>query len=249
VIYIEADFSHTDIMESEKIGAVAARDARAAQVFNRHGLDFCCGGQKSLEEACADANVPVEQVRAELEALPPRRKDESLEDFYSMPLDRLTRHIEEVHHRYTDDAVEYIGNNLVRMVTVHGNDHPELAQIQKVFGDLRGSVVVHMKKEEFMLFPYIRKMVSVGKQAGAPIFGTVASPIAAMMHEHDEDGERLRQLSALTNGYTPPDDACNTYRVTYAAMKELDEDLRVHIHLENNILFPGALDLEKEIKS
>lgn len=236
-------------METEKIGAVAARDARAAQIFNRYGLDYCCGGQKSLEEACADANVPVEQVRADLEALSQKRTADPQQDFSAMSPDALTRYIEEVHHRYTDEAVEFIGNSLVRVVAVHGNHHPELVDVQKVFADMRGSLVVHMKKEEFMLFPYIRKMVTAGKQAGAPVFGSVASPIAAMMHEHDDDGERLRQLSVLTNGYAPPDDACNTYRATYAAMKELDEDLRIHIHLENNILFPAALELEKEIKS
>lgn len=166
-----------------------------------------------------------------------------------MKPDELTRYIERVHHRYTEDAIEWIGANLVRLVTVHGNQHPELLQVQSVFGEMRGSLAVHMKKEEFMLFPYIRKMVVAGRQAGAPVFGTVASPIAVMMHEHDDDGERLRQLSALTNHYTPPDDACNTFRATYGAIKELDEDLRVHIHLENNILFPAALELEKENQS
>jgi regulator of cell morphogenesis and NO signaling len=235
-------------MESEKIGAVAAQDVRAAQIFRRNGLDYCCEGEKSLEEACAEANVPVEKVRAELDALPRRRADEALQDFSAIKPDALTRYIEEVHHRYTEEAVEYIGNNLIRLVSVHGNERPELLQIQKVFGDMRGSLVVHMKKEEFMLFPYIRKMVVAGKGAGTPIFGTVASPIAAMMHEHDEDAERLRQLATLTNNYTPPDDACKTHRTTYAALKELDEDLRVHIHLENNILFPAALELEREIR-
>jgi regulator of cell morphogenesis and NO signaling len=235
-------------MKTEKVGAVAARDARAAQIFSRYGIDYCCGGQKSLEEACADANVPVDKVRAELETLSKKRSDKPQEDFTAMSPDALTRYIEEVHHRYTEDAVEYIGNNMIRLVSVHGNQHPELLEVQKVFGDMRGSLVVHMKKEEFMLFPYIRKMVTAGKDTGAPVFGTVASPIAVMMHEHDDDGERLRQLSTLTNGYTPPNDACNTYRATYAAMKELDEDLRVHIHLENNILFPAALELEKEIR-
>ncbi|MFO7257309.1 MAG: iron-sulfur cluster repair di-iron protein [Bacteroidota bacterium] len=235
-------------MDSEKTGAVAARDVRAAQILRSNGLDYCCEGNKSLEEACADANVPVEKVRAELEALPPRRTDEALQDFSAIKPDALTRYIEDVHHRYTEEAVEYIGNDLIRLVSVHGNEHPELLEIQKVFGDMRGSLVVHMKKEEFMLFPYIRKMVTAGKQAGAPIFGTVASPIAVMMHEHDEDAERLRQLSTMTRGYTLPDDACRTFRTTYAAMKELDEDLRVHIHLENNILFPAALELEKEIR-
>lgn len=235
-------------MESEKIGAVAARDVRAAQVFRRYGIDYCCGGQKSLEEACADSNVPPEKVRADLEALPRRKGEDEMEDFSTMRPDTLTRYIEEVHHRYTDEVLEYIGRNLVRLVSVHENEHPELREVQKVFCDMRDSLVVHMKKEEFMLFPYIRKMVVAGKQAGAPIFGTVANPIAAMMHEHDDDGERLRQLAALTGGYAVPADACNTFQATYAALKELDEDLRVHIHLENNILFPAALELEKELR-
>ncbi|HLT81732.1 MAG TPA: iron-sulfur cluster repair di-iron protein [Cyclobacteriaceae bacterium] len=236
-------------MESQKIGAAAAQDARAAKVFSRYGLDYCCEGQKSLEQACADANVSIEQVLADLQALPPRKRHESLEDFSALPPDALTRHIEEVHHRYTEDAVEIISDNLSRLVRFHGNEHPELLELQNIFGDLRGSVVVHMKKEEFMLFPYIRKMVAAGKQAGTPVFGSVASPIAAMMNDHDDDGERLKQLAAITNGYTLPDDICNTFRATYDAMKELDDDLRVHIHLENNILFPAALELEKEIRS
>lgn len=141
---------------------------------------------------------------------------------------------------------------LDRIVNVHGSRHPELETIRQLFHQSAGELAAHMKKEEFILFPFICKMVNV-KQRGEKLslspFGKVENPVAMMRHEHNIEGDRFREIAALSNNYTPPEDACNTYRVTFALLKEFEADLHLHIHLENNILFPKAIALEKELLS
>ncbi len=131
---------------------------------------------------------------------------------------------------------------------MHGGRHPELAEVAQLFNQTAGELTVHMKKEEFILFPFIRKMVTqkaAGEPLSAPPFGTVQNPIAMMHQEHDAEGERFQKIASLTNNYTVPADACNTYSVTFAMLKEFENDLHLHIHLENNILFPKAIEMEK----
>lgn len=145
-----------------------------------------------------------------------------------------------------ETKIQEITPFLHKVVRVHGNLHPELIEIEQLFKESAGELTAHMKKEELILFPYIRKMVEAqrsGTQVQAP-FGTVHNPIRMMMHEHDSEGERFRKIAALSNNYTPPADACNTYKVTYSLLKEFEEDLHLHIHLENNILFPKSIELE-----
>ena len=163
----------------------------------------------------------------------------------------LADYIEKKHHRYVDTRLLEITPYLEKIVRVHGDRHPELAEVEQLFKESAGELTVHMKKEEFMLFPYIRKMVQ-GRKEGVAVqapFGTVQHPVQAMMHDHDGEGERFRKIAALTDNYTAPEDACNTYRVTLSLLKEFEEDLHLHIHLENNILFPGAVDLEESMVS
>jgi regulator of cell morphogenesis and NO signaling len=141
---------------------------------------------------------------------------------------------------------------LDKLCKVHGDRHPELFRIHELFVGCAQELAQHMKKEELMLFPFIRKMVDAsitGRPLDQPHFGTVQNPVAMMMHEHDGEGERFREIASLTDNYNPPADACNTYRVTFAMLKEFEEDLHKHIHLENNILFPASVELEKKIMS
>ena len=139
---------------------------------------------------------------------------------------------------------------LNKISSVHGKNHPELLEIEDLFNASAGELAMHMKKEELMLFPFVRKMVNSQSEdikAHPPHFGTVSNPVQAMMHEHDTEGERFRQISKLSNQYTPPADACNTYKVAFSLLKEFEDDLHLHIHLENNILFPKAVALEKKL--
>lgn len=234
--------------ESDTMGTIVAQDARAALILGRYGLDFCCGGGKTLDEACRETGIPTTKVINELQALG-MQAGESAPNPAEMKLDDLTRYIENVHHRYTEDATNLIRKNLERLETVHGARHPELTAIKKLFTDMAGHMAVHMKKEELMLFPYIRKLVKVGKEvAGKSVFGSVASPVAAMMNDHENEGGRLKELAELTDHYYVPSDGCDTYKATYAAMRDFEADMHMHIHLENNVLFPQAVELENSYK-
>lgn len=234
--------------ESDTMGAIVAENARAALVLNRHGLDFCCGGGKTLGEACRETGVSATAVISELAALE-QGPAGGATDAAGMNLDDLTRHIESVHHRYTEDSAILIRRNLERLEAVHGSRHPELTAIKTLFAEMAGHLAVHMKKEELMLFPYIRKLVKVGKDVvGKSVFGSVVSPVAAMMDDHEHEGERLKELAKLTDHYNVPADGCETYKATYAAMRDLETDLHMHIHLENNVLFPRAINLENSYK-
>lgn len=225
------------------IGKLVADDYRTASVFKRHGIDFCCNGNRTIGEACAEGESTG--LLKELDEVT-RKADAPATDYKSWPLDLLADYIEKKHHRYVDARLLEISPFLEKIVRVHGEHHPELAEVEQLFKESAGELTVHMKKEEFLLFPYIRKMVKEGISVQAP-FGTVQNPIQAMMHDHDGEGERFRRIAALTDNYTPPADACNTYRVTLSMLKEFEDDLHLHIHLENNILFPGAVEMEEAL--
>lgn len=170
-------------------------------------------------------------------------------DFNTWPLDLLIDYIEKKHHRYVEERIPILKQYLNKLCHVHGNKHPELFGIFEHFTGSAGELAMHMKKEEQVLFPWIRRMVAGtadGKTLGPPQFGTVHNPIQMMMEEHDNEGERFRKIAALSGDYTPPSDACNTYRVAFSLLQEFEEDLHRHIHLENNILFPKAETLEKK---
>ena len=227
------------------IGELVADDYRTAAVFQKYGIDFCCQGNRTVEDACEKKSIDTEKVLMDLEAIQEQSNDNT-PDYNAWALDRLADHIQAKHHAYVEAAIGQLKPYIDKICKVHGNRHPELFEVQREFYESAGELTVHMKKEEFILFPYIRKMVKSGEK-GNPHFGTAQNPIAMMMEEHDMEGERFRKISALTNQYTPPADACNTYRVTFALLKEFEEDLHLHIHLENNILFPKAIELETEL--
>lgn len=156
----------------------------------------------------------------------------------------------EKHHRYVEGSIPVLKQYLNKLCKVHGKQHPELFDITEHFNKTAGELSAHMKKEELVLFPWIRKMVKAEQQdkpLDRPHFGTVKNPIAMMMQDHENEGERFSQIAELSNDYTPPADACNTYRVTFSLLKEFEEDLHNHIHLENNILFPKAEALELKL--
>lgn len=235
------------ISEHSMIGDVVAENFRTASVFKKYGLDFCCSGRRSIVDACAAKGLNTEEVLDALSNVPQDSQGEGL-DFRQMPLDLLADYIEKVHHRYVEEKTPEIRGYLEKVERVHGDRHPELLEIRKLFEETAGELAMHMKKEELMLFPYIRRMMVSGSRPESP-FGTVQNPIRMMMSEHAQEGERFEKISVLSKGYTAPDDACNTYRVCFAMLQDFEDDLHKHIHLENNILFPKAIALEATLSS
>jgi regulator of cell morphogenesis and NO signaling len=232
------------------IGELVAKDYRAATIFKKNNIDFCCNGNRTIENACIQKNLDADKMVEELNNLN-QQAAQATNDYNSWPLDLLADYIEKKHHRYVETRIPEIMPFLEKVVRVHGENHPELYEVEKLFKESAGELTAHLKKEELILFPYIRKMVEA-QQSGASVsshFGTVQNPIRAMMAEHDTEGERFRQIAALTNDYTPPADACNTFRVTYGLIQEFENDLHLHIHLENNILFPKSILLEEKFKT
>lgn len=235
------------LQEITTIGDFVAKDFRTAAIFTKYGIDFCCKGQRTIDEVCTKKNINEANLLDELNAVMATKNDSGI-DFNSWPLDLLIDYIEKTHHRFVEEKTPVILQFLDKLCSVHGNNHPELFEINELFKGSAGELRPHMKKEELVLFPFVKRMMNATKSHGVigkPHFGTVKNPISAMMIEHDNEGERFRAIAALTNNYTPPEDACNTYKVTYSMLEEFEQDLHKHIHLESNILFPKAKALEK----
>lgn len=228
------------------IGEIVAQDYRTAAVFEQFGIDFCCKGNRTIQDACAAKNISSDAVIQQLTALPPANLVTE-EDYKQWPMDKLSNHIEERHHGYINEKMPLLLQYLEKVSKVHGKEHPEVVDIYELFRECAAELSMHMKKEELILFPFIRKMAGSNQLTEMPHFGTVENPVNMMRHEHDTEGERFRKIAVLSNDYTPPADACNTYRVSYAMLKEFEQDLHLHIHLENNILFPAAIQREKEL--
>lgn len=232
--------------QNKTIGEMVAQDYRTAAVFKKHKIDFCCKGNRSIQQVCEEKKLDVNMLTEELDSVT-KPMESNVIDFNSWPMDLLTDYIEKKHHRYVEENIPVLLQYLNKLCKVHGPQHPELFEINREFNECAGALSAHMKKEELVLFPYIRKMVKTmlaRQEMGQAPFGTVENPIHMMMHEHDTEGERFRRIALLSNDYTPPADACNTYRVAYNLLKEFENDLHNHIHLENNILFPKAVKTE-----
>lgn len=239
-----------NITEKNIIGELVAQDYRTASVFKSHGIDFCCNGNRTIADACEKKKIESSLLIGKLQQVVQQNGNSATVDYKSWPLDLLADYIEKKHHRYVEQKTQEITPFLHKVARVHGDRHPELLEIEQLFNDSAGELAMHMKKEELILFPFIRKMVKAqndNEPFSLPAFGTVQNPINMMHHEHDTEGERFRKIAALTQNYTPPVDACNTYRVTFSLLKEFEEDLHLHIHLENNILFPKSIELEQEL--
>ncbi len=227
---------------------LAVEIPNATRVFEQYGIDFCCGGKKPLSDACREKRLPLQEVTAALEAAA-QTSNEPTSDLQSGSLAELIDHIVKTHHRYTRDEIVRLQALLDKVSSKHGENHRELRAIQARFAGLAQELKLHLMKEENVLFPYVIRMEESVLQDDAilpPPFGTVQNPIRMMVQEHDGAGDALRELRKLSGGYTPPEDACTSFRVLYKSLDAFEQDLHQHIHLENNILFPRALEMERQ---
>ena len=234
-------------LQNAFIGDIVAEDFRTAAIFKRHKIDFCCNGGRTIEAACTAKKIDPAVIYKAIEELPKGNGGDI--DFSSWPLDLLADYVERIHHRYVEEKTPVIQAFLDKLCKVHGGRHPELFEIKELFDASAQDLGAHLKKEELILFPFIKNMVKA-KQTGEPLkqpqFGSVENPVSMMKHEHNVEGERFRKIAEITDDYPPPADACNTYRVAFAMLQEFEDDLHRHIHIENNILFPKSIELEKE---
>ena len=237
------------IDKNKTVRDLAVENPAAIGVFEKLRIDYCCGGSLSLEEACRNAGVEVGQVAEMLEkskGYAPSAGAAEI-DFQAMSLAALSDYIVRNHHSFTRAETERITELLEKVCSAHGANHGELFEIQRIFGALRLEIENHLLKEERMLFPYIALMES-SLNFGQPVppapFGSTRNPVKVMTQEHDQAGEHLREIRNLSNHFAVPADACMTFRMLYDALEGFETDLHRHIHLENNILFPKAIEME-----
>jgi regulator of cell morphogenesis and NO signaling len=235
----------SELFEHTTIGDIVSADFRTAAIFEQFGIDFCCGGRRSIGEACRTAAVDPANVCSALEALPPAGEP-CHDDLTHLPVPQLIDHIVLTHHQYLRLAVPTVASYLAKLVGVHGARHPELERVRESFDRLGRDLIQHMAKEELVLFPYVRDIATHGVDASWPSpFGTIENPIRMMEREHREAGDALRLIRELTGGFTPPDDGCATYRACFEELAHFERDLHRHLHLENNVLFPRAIEIER----
>jgi regulator of cell morphogenesis and NO signaling len=225
---------------------------QSTRLFEKLKIDYCCGGNRPLAEACAAAGVQVDNLMEMLaEVTESKTQDDDAMDFQEVSLPGLIEHIVNTHHVFTKSEIDRLEALADRVLGAHGGNHPELVHLNELWARLSADLKPHMFKEEQILFPYITAMSHAAEhnQRGpfAP-FGTVNNPIRMMMREHDAAGEIVRELRKLTSDYQTPTDACVSYQTLYKALEDFEKDLHQHIHLENNILFPKALVLEESLK-
>jgi regulator of cell morphogenesis and NO signaling len=229
------------------VGEIAAEMPSATREFEKLGIDYCCGGARTLGEACAAANISVDEALARLENSLSSSQSGTSADWQNQLLADLIAHITATHHVFVREECPRLDALAAKVVGVHGRKHPELLQVQAMFAALAEELRVHLMKEEQILFPYVLLMEEstlAGEPAPPSMFGTVMNPVRMMMQEHDGAGEALRSLRSVTNDYTLPAEACISYRTLYQALQDFESDLHQHIHLENNILFPRAVAME-----
>lgn len=236
------------ITENTSIAEIVSNNIKTANVFKQYGIDFCCGGGISIQKACEKKGLAYTDLETALRQVSEVRSRS--ENYAAWNLSFLIDHIVNIHHSYVSNTVEIVQQYANKVAKVHGHHYTELHEIKSLFHEVAKELLAHMQKEEQILFPYIKHLLSV--QNGeipyvAPHFDTVDNPIQMMEEEHENAGDIFKKIAGLTNNYTPPESACNTFRALYASLQEFEEDLHVHVHLENNILHPKAKKLEEQV--
>jgi regulator of cell morphogenesis and NO signaling len=235
----------TTTIGNRTVGELVAEDYRVALIFKNHGIDFCCGGKRTVERACRDKDISVDEIESEIFKVQNQHKGEE-HKFNEWSPSFLVDYIVNIHHAYVNNNLALISEFANKVARVHGDLHPENIRIADLWQEIADELTTHMKKEELVLFPYIKKMENEAKLPKS-VLGTVVNPVSMMEAEHESVGDLMKEIQILSNNYTPPATACNTYRVLYAKLKEFQDDLFQHIHLENNILFPKIVKLEAQL--
>lgn len=235
------------IHANQSVGELVVERPHRSRIFEHLGIDYCCGGKLPLEAACQRKGLDLASVIELLDQSDPAEQESgSRSDPSEMGLAALADHIQGVHHDYLRSELPRIDQLVAKVANAHGQRDPRLVSLVGVFAGLKDEMMMHMHKEEHILFPMIRELES-GSASGASHCGSVANPIRQMESEHDDAGNALEQMSELTDGYQVPEMACNTHRAMLDALSYLERDMHAHVHKENNILFPRAIQLESEL--
>ncbi|MCC6682636.1 MAG: iron-sulfur cluster repair di-iron protein [Phycisphaeraceae bacterium] len=235
----------TNIDVATTVGQLVTERPARSRVFQELGIDFCCGGKKPLQEACHAKGLDPQAVLQMLLAAEQADDSQGL-DAARLSLGELCDHIEQTHHAYLKQELPRLQAMIAKVAAVHGERCPWMRDVHEVFEPFMRELTSHMMKEEQVLFPMIRAMELGKTNAACHCGGTIANPIRMMEHEHDDAGDALRRLRELTDGYSPPADACNTFRAALDGLRELEADMHQHVHKENNVLFPRAMDHESQ---
>lgn len=241
--------------ESNKISAkikikdVVTENFHAAELFERLGIDYCCNGNRSLKEALEEKKISIEKFSSELDGISQSASSDTPR-YAEWELDFLSQYIVNNHHTYVKDALPRITEHLQKVNNAHGNKYSFVGEVQNIFSQVADEMTNHMMKEERILFPIIKYLVESKKFNEKPKtsgYGTIKNPIRKMEEEHVSAGGAMEKIRKLTDNYLLPEDACTTFQVTYNELDEFEKDLHKHVHLENNILFPRAIELEEEL--
>ncbi|MBK7979012.1 MAG: iron-sulfur cluster repair di-iron protein [Ignavibacteriae bacterium] len=236
------------IDSNSRIGEIVKNNYKTAEVFKKYNIDFCCGGDQTIFNACIDIELNSDELIAELlnKNNQPGDVDRNYKDW---TVDFLAKYILNIHHAYIKKNIPILVELTNKIANRHGSLHPELFFVNVNFLKVAEELQLHMMKEERILFPYIIKLYEAynnSLEMDKPAFGTIANPIKMMEEEHEEAGNLLGEIRKITNDFTLPDDACNSYAITFKKLDEFENDLHLHIHLENNILFPDSIELERK---
>ena len=237
-----------NITEENTFAEVVTNNIKTADVFKKYGIDFCCGGGISIKKACEKNNISYAELEKELSTI--NNPISNVNNYDAWKLDFLIDHIVNIHHTYVEESTQIILQYVAKVAKVHGHHYTEVLEINKLFNEVAKELASHMKKEELILFPFIKKLAKADKEGvkvTIPHFGSVNNPIKMMEEEHENVGDMFKEINKLSNNYKAPEGTCNTFKALYAKLEEFEQDLHQHIHLVNNILFPKVLLLEKKI--
>lgn len=234
-----------ELTQDKTVADFVTENIKTAHIFKKHGIDFCCGGGISIAKACTKHNVDQELLEREL--LEVDKTIDRSHNYDQWDISFLIDHIINVHHTYVNESLPIISEYANKVAKVHGQHYTEVVEVNKLFHEVANELLSHLQKEEQVLFPFIKQLAQAETTEVSSPFGSVNNPIGMMEHEHEGAGNIFKEIARLTNDYTPPPEACNTFRALYSKLEEFEQDLHLHIHLENNILHPKAIALEKQM--
>lgn len=240
-----------NIGSTKTVGEIATENPTSIRAFEKFGIDYCCGGKKSLAEACKRAGVKLEEFESYIKELERFQQSDDVPNLSKLKLTDVIDYIVSKHHVFTKNEIQRLDALITKVCDAHSEKHPEILKLNILFQHLCEDLIPHLMKEEQVLFPYIYKLDEALEKSSSPQrppFGTVNNPVRMMMMEHDKAGDILLKMRHTTNNYLIPADVCNSFRALYYGLEEFERDLHQHIHLENNILFPRAIELERNFQ-